>query len=245
MGLDDADHVIGMDTNAKHPINQLDRVICQVRFPALLEVNRRIDEFQKLIREDYPKYNQSGPTPLNLANVPFPTDHNFQSDDGIWTATLSVAAMSLTTTGYTDWDDFRHRFEKLLGAVRDLFEIETCVRVGLRYINAIRPSSIDMPDVEVILKEPYSILTKVSFGRLVGSSLVLDCDMEDGIRSRSNIGLIQFIEGEGGILIDDDIFIENTVHMNGLMPLLDNLNGKSREVFENIASDELISKVMV
>ena len=79
----------------------------------------------------------------------------------------------------------------------------------------------------------------------MGSSLVLDCDMEDGIRSRSNIGLIQFIEGEGGILIDDDIFVKNTVHMNGLMPLLDNLNGKSREVFENIASDELISKVMV
>ena len=235
---------MGMDVNTRHPVNQLDRVICQIRFPALLEVNKRVDEFQKLIRRDYPGYTQPEPPPMNLANVPFPIDHRFQSDDKVWTVTLSVEAISLTTTHYTDWNDFKTRFESLMSVILGLFEIDSCVRVGLRYINAIRPSSVGMSDVKEVLREPYSELVKVDFGQLRGSNLILDYDLDNDTRGRSKISSIQFIDGEMGILIDDDTFIEKEVSIKELMPILDRLNGKSLEVFINIASKELVSKVV-
>lgn len=231
--------------NARHPANQLDRVICQIRFPALLEVDKRIDEFQKSIRRDYPSYTQPELLPMNLANVPFPIDHRFQSDDKKWTVTLSVEAISLTTTHYTDWNDFRFRFKALIDIILGLFEINTCVRIGLRYINAIRPSSIGISDIKEVLREPYSELMRVDFGKIRGSNLILDYNLDNDIRGRSNIGSIQFIDGEMGVLIDDDTFIEREVSINELMLILDKLNKKSLKVFKNIASNELISKVVV
>lgn len=227
-----------------HPANQLDRVICQIRFPAVLEIDRRVDEYQARVRGRYPGYSQSMAIPLNLADAPVPKDHVFLSEDGRWSVMLSVSALSLTTTEYAGWDDFRDRFMDVATAVCEMFGIEGCHRVGLRYISAIRPSSAGIAEPKDSLRRPYSDLIDFDLGRPIGSNIVLDYEIRGGIRGRSAVGTIQFKDGEQGILIDDDTFTESFVAVKDLSDLLDDLNASSLEIFRRIASDDLIRKVM-
>lgn len=233
-----------MTSNNQHPANQLDRVICQIRFPALLEIDGMVAEFQKLIREDYPGYSQSSALPMNLANAPVPTDHIFQSNDMVWSITLLVASLSLTTTRYSDWKQFKRRLEQVTAAALDTFDIRTCNRVGLRYINAIRPSSVDLRDSSSTLRSPYSDLVKTDLGEFLGVNTTIDYRIDESVKGRSSVGTIQFMDGEEGVLIDDDTFVEEQIQIEELYPTLDRLNSYSLETFKKIASDDLISKVV-
>ncbi|MDO5861919.1 MAG: TIGR04255 family protein [Thermoplasmata archaeon] len=233
-----------MASESNHPVNQLDRVICQIRFPAVLEIDKRVDEFQKMIRSEYPRYSQSAPIPLNLLDAPIPVDHVFQSADSHWSINLSVAALSLTTTHYTNWAEFRRRFVKALDAVKELFEISECHRVGLRYINAIRPSSVGLNDPIQALRSPYAEMMSPAMGKFRSMNAIQEYTVPDDIFCRSIIGSIQFSNGDSGTLIDDDTSVEKTVSLDRVAAILDNLKETSLDVFKNIASDELINKVV-
>ncbi len=233
-----------MTLRPPHPANQLDRVICQIRFPALLEIDEMVAEFQKGVRANYPIYSKSSTFPLNLANVPIPTDHTFQSDDKVWSITLSVAALSITTTRYTDWGQFRSKLDQAISAALDLFDIKTCNRVGLRYINAIRPSSVELPDPKSSLRAPYSEMMCADLGTTTGVHTIIEYTVDDHIAGRSVIGMIRFNDGEEGALIDNDTFVEEQMPIEEALDVLDRLNSCSLETFKKISSDNLISKVI-
>ena len=181
---------------------------------------------------------------MNLANAPLPTDHVFQSNDMVWSITLSVTSLSLTTTRYSDWEQFKRRLEQVTAGALDTFDIRTCNRVGLRYINAIRPSSADLRDSSSTLRSPYSDLMKTDPGAFLGVNTAVDYRIDESVKGRSSIGTIQFIDGKEGALTDDDTFVEEQIPIEGLYPTLDHLNSYSLETFKKIASDDLISKVV-
>lgn len=233
-----------MASESNHPANQLDRVICQIRFPAVLEIDRRVDEFQKAIRSEYPRYSQSAPIPMNLVDAPVPVDHVFQTADSQWSINLSVAALSLTTTQYTGWDEFKNRFVKALDAATELFEISECHRIGLRYVNAVRPSSIGLNDPIQTLRSPYAEMMSPAIGDFRSMNAVQEYIIPDDVFCRSIVGNIQFYNNEAGTLIDDDTSIEKTVSVDKVTGILDDLNRISLDIFKNIASDELMSKVI-
>lgn len=230
----------------QHPQNQLDRVICQIRFPAILEIDKKIDEYQKELRNEYPLYVASPSLQFNLANAPLPINHTFQTDDGTWSIGISVAALSVTTTRYSDWNEFKHRFESALRATTALFDIKRCTRLGLRYINAIRPSSIGLSSAKDAFRHPYSDMMNAGIGIGAPSlNAILDYDLPGGPKGRSIIGTIQFMDGgENGALIDDDIYIEGSINIESIPDTIDHLNDYSLMTFRKIASDELIEKVM-
>ncbi len=228
----------------QHPRNQLDRVICQIRFPALLEIDKNVDEYQKKLRGKYPTYIVSPTLQFNLANAPLPMNHTFQTEDGAWSVEISVSALSLTTTRYSDWNEFRDRFQQALIAATDLFEIEKCTRLGLRYINAVRPSSIGLSDAKYAYRHPYSDMMDTGIGSTQSLNAVLDYTLPDGAKGRSVVGTIQFMDGECGAMIDDDTYIEGFVGIEEVLDTLDRLNAYSLETFKKIASEELVEKVV-
>lgn len=152
--------------------------------------------------------------------------------------------MSLTSTRYTGWGDFRTRFDYAFRPVVEIFGIEEFQRIGLRYINAVRPSSIGITDMRDLLKPPYTELLDTNLGSARGMSSVFDYGLPDGISGRSAICMIRFIDGETGILIDDDAFIEGHIKREKIIPRMDRLNEASLSAFTKIASDKLLSKVM-
>lgn len=227
-----------------HPSNQIDRVICRIRFNTLLDIDRRMDEFRYLVGERYSGYSTSDNIPLNMTDMPLPVNHVLQSVDGSSYINLSVSGLGLTVTRYTCWDDFRQEFSGLMEDIQSLFDIGECLRIGLRYINAVRPSSVDIPSIEGILRSPYSDLFRTSIGEVKSINSTIDRSFDGGMRGRSIIDTIQFSDGEVGILIDDDVFIEGDIPFPDVMDVLDRINSTSSDLFRSIASDALLEKVL-
>ena len=91
------------------PRNQLDQVICQLRFPARLSVERDVDRFQDSVRGDYPEYSLQQIVPIGVANPPS-AGHIFTSIDGKRSINVSTGAISLTSREFTDGVDFESRY---------------------------------------------------------------------------------------------------------------------------------------
>lgn len=226
-----------------HPRNQLDQVICQLRYPALLSVDRNIDLFQERVRDTYPKYSPEPIVPLGVANPPG-AGHIFTSSDGMWSVNVSTGAVSLTSRKYLDWNDFESKFIQVFEPFTSVFGIEKFNRIGLRYINAIRPSVVEMRmDSKVILKGPLADLFSSSTGSFRGGSCVLDRDLGNGISSRTVVGTIVFNDNESGFAIDNDVFTVEETDGSAVVSALRQFNEMSNLLFSEVASDELCKKV--
>ena len=230
-------------SRSSHSHNQLDQVICQVRFPAQLSIDRNIDRFQDRIRDRYPNYAPEQIVPLGISNPPG-AGHVFTSSDGAWSVNVSTGAMSLTTRRYGDWADFESRFRDVFDAFRDVFGVDSFTRIGLRYINAIRPSALDLgDDAESVLRGPVSVLFSGLTGRFIGGSCVLDRELGDGVSSRTMVGTIVFTDNKPGYAIDNDVFTCGMVPESDVIITLRRFNDISNGLFREMASDELCRRV--
>ncbi len=232
-----------MNTNP----NQIDRVIFQARFPAMLEIDRRIDEFQGLLRGRYPNYQRTQPVPsgLGITAIPAISDHILFTDDGIWTVTLSVDSVSLTCSKYKDWSEFKTNLDQVIDAFRELFDVKRSNRIGLRYINAIRPSALGLKKPQDAVNEKYRNAMETNLESPVNVNMTLSYELTDDIRGRTVLTEIMFNDGEKGLLIDDDVFIEVQRPIERMNDITDELNRLSLEVFKKMASEELQKKVIL
>ncbi len=230
-------------SQAEHPHNQLDQVICQIRFPAQLSVDRNIDLFQDRVREEYPDYAPEQIVPLGVANPPGAC-HIFTSSDGAWSISISTGAMSLTTRRYENWVDFETRFAFAFDAFREVFKVESFTRIGLRYINAIRPSALGLEEkAETVLRGPVSDLFSQTSGTFRAGSCILDRAFDEGTLGRTAVGTIVFTDNQPGYAIDNDVFICGNYAGDDVMGILRKFNGISNELFKEMASEELCRRV--
>ena len=102
---------------------QLVEVICQLRFPEILKIDvSEPADFQERIRRDYPQYEkkieQLPPQMVNGKPVPQGTVNNYQfvSAEGQWRVSLTKGFIALSTYGYTRWEDFAQRLDRVLAA---------------------------------------------------------------------------------------------------------------------------------
>jgi uncharacterized protein (TIGR04255 family) len=77
--------------------------------------------------------------PGGMAGVSEPraVGHRFVSVAGDWTAAVSTNAISLETTRYPGWDEFRQRCRQLLETTASIAPPVVQQRVGLRYIDRV------------------------------------------------------------------------------------------------------------
>jgi uncharacterized protein (TIGR04255 family) len=103
--------------------NPLDEVICQLRFPPLLRIEKEIPfEFQEMIRSMFPEYIEGEeiqiPIPgQNIENVPSELlelarntikrrNYAFLSEDRKWRINLTREFISISTVNYSRWEEF-------------------------------------------------------------------------------------------------------------------------------------------
>ena len=107
--------------------NQLNEVICQLRFPEILTIGANVPvAFQEAIRDEYPQYaaRKEVPTPritgtpgnFSLENAPAAINYQFTSGDGVWRVNLTSKFISIACSRYTCWEDFAGRLDKPLAA---------------------------------------------------------------------------------------------------------------------------------
>ena len=120
-------------------------VIGQVRFTIRPRFEQKsfIADFQDAISAKYPRVSrepsvtyQLSPSGINssLGEILW----RFSTRDNLWTVVVGESAITLEARGYASMRDFLERFRSILETARETLDITDRLRLGLRYINAIR-----------------------------------------------------------------------------------------------------------
>ena len=143
--------------------NPLTEVICQLTFPPILEIAAEEPaSFQKRIRDRYPLYEKlaEGPSlgglPKEVAEVVgslsvFPKRqalHRFMAEDGQTEIRITSGFVSISTTAYRRWEDFRKEIDLAREATEQCYAPAFYTRIGLRYEDAIVPDELGMANEE-------------------------------------------------------------------------------------------------
>jgi len=159
--------------------NPLDQVICQLRFPPILRIEASIPAaFQDAIRDAFSGFAETSEIKLEvppevsdqvppeilrqLVRLPSAKHYEFASEDGKWKVNLTRAFLSLSTADYQRWEFFKEKLVAPLAALTDVYSPQHFIRIGLRYIDVIRRSKLNL------LKVPWRELLAPHISGVLG-----------------------------------------------------------------------------
>jgi uncharacterized protein (TIGR04255 family) len=242
--------------------NLLDQVICQLRFPPILKIDMQAPfEFQDIIRQSYPLYatakeGQPDLSPETMVQLPpgmraisavDKMNYRFFSEDQLWTVNLASQFIALTTRAYQSWQPYRDRIDLPLRALTEIYRPSFLSRVGLRYINVIRRSSLGLVGV------PWSELIQPQIAGILASSDVAVeavqkelCNHE--LRLGSGQTLLRLVHGLGSdnqtgeqvYMLDFDFFSDDRLEFADVLIKLDEFNHHARRFFHWCVTEKLL-----
>lgn len=121
------------------------RVIAQVRFPLIIQVEQRdfITAFQQAVQPRYPVLRQEESqgvvfTKDKAMQGPLQTTWRFSDIEGGWRVSLTQNFLAIETTNYMSRADFLVRFKEVLVALELHIKPALIDRLGLRYVDRIK-----------------------------------------------------------------------------------------------------------
>jgi uncharacterized protein (TIGR04255 family) len=237
------------------------QVASQLRFPPILKIEAQSPvEFQENIRGIFPLF-EKGVNPLfaQFAHLPqLPPEimqlvgpqaggstYLFLTEDRNTNITLTPDSISLSTSRYERWEQFRDLFRAPLTALIELYRPAFFSRVGLRYIDAIHRESLGLAN------RPWSqLLRREILGELalpavegnveaVGRSIRLRIPTGPGSVSLRH-GLAS-VQGKSGLsyVIDFDFFVDQKTEVSDADARLARFNELAGRAFRWCISDAL------
>ena len=239
--------------------NPLDKVICQLRFPPILTIDTKAPaEFQERIRNDFPGFREKEDIVLPIPKmakgdvsaevfkqmIPSGTkNYEFFSEDKIWTVNLTRTFMALSTKKYKRWDDFQKRLEVLRNTLIDIYKTPSFSRVGLRYIDIIKRSEMNLTNVPWSeLLQSYALgLINVGFvyGNIRNFNTKCEIQLDDKISmARIAMGLIDELNEEC-FIIDTDFYTTQKTDIPDVESRLDYFHVRGARLFRWLITDRL------
>ncbi len=231
--------------------NPLAEVVCQLRFPTILEIGTTDPaEFQKKIRDKYPLYEKKVSLQAPAAIVEFlsklpiqmPPEsftYKFLQDSRDRFISLDNQLIALTEKCYTTWEDF---FPDLMMAVRvlqDVYHPAYHSRIGLRYVDVIDKAKLGLQD------EGWQALIKPNILGMIGTEelaryvkefqnvavLALD-DVPEG-KVRIFHGTVRTVKDSGDwvYVFDADFYMEGKVKYEDVEAILGKFNRHAGNLF--------------
>lgn len=241
--------------------NTLSEVVCQVRFPPVLRIETHLpDEFQERIRSTFPGFQESRAEPVFPEGIPAEVrrviqssaasagrrGYEFVSAEQDYVVSLTRDSLALKTTRYTSWrNSFRPMLEPPLAALLEIYKPAYFQRIGLRYVNVIQRSKLDMGS------DAWSVLLKPHIaGEFACPDVANDIDhfaRETGFRLSPQIGKVIIRYGLGVetdsnevcFLVDSDFFLEDRTETANGFGILDSFNKQARNLFRWCITDRL------
>lgn len=242
--------------------NPLHEVICQLRFPPVLRIDREPPaEFQEQIRTQFPDFSESSefnidlsvfaPAPIFQEGVAESVKHSaiknyeFNSEDGQWKVNLTRGYIALTSKSYRTWEEFKEKLAVPLGAVASVYSPPYYTRVGLRYVSIIRRSELGLTNV------PWRELLQPHVAGFLAAEEVSDAIK--AFNSKYEIGLdderslvritLNFVQAppddEICYSIDDDFYTTSRTAPTELSAKLDYYNVRASRLIQWILSERL------
>lgn len=240
--------------------NQLAEVICQLRFPKILSINEKIPaEFQEMIRNSFPVYNVVNETPppriigapgnMQIDTPPATKNYHFVSLDKNWRINLTDSFLSLTSSQYTNWENFAKMLDIPLAAFIQIYKPACFERIGLRYLNFFSREKLGLAGT------PYSDLFNTPYVGMMGDP---DIPEEAIIRSNfdSEIALpggckLHIHTGPGRVtqngvqdkelkfILDQDIYMTGNIPVKYSAGSLQTLHSHAFSAFSDVITDTL------
>ncbi|MCV0377402.1 TIGR04255 family protein [Microbacterium sp.] len=247
--------------------NPLERVISQIRYPPILRIDATPTEFQERIRHRFPVYKEAGGDALGIppeiagalppeiatqvaADIrqaigarPTP-NYSFLTEDESWTVGLTRDSISLTTTRYARWEEFRDTFAPVIEALVAIYSPAYYTRIGLRYRDVICRTEIGIAGVpwSELIAQP--IAAELSVEQLEPaidiSSHQAHLLMPDGVEVLLHHGLGTKKESrETCFLIDSDLYTADRTEVPDAARVLDRLHSHAGRLFRWTITDRL------
>jgi uncharacterized protein (TIGR04255 family) len=232
--------------------NPLAEVIVQLQFAPILKIDSEPPAaFQDLIRLEYPRYSlaaANNPIPANappqirnvIQSMGFrsgPARHLFEAEDRHWQVALTRQTLELRTRVYRRWEEFCERGHKLRVAFEQTYKPGFYVRLGLRYVDVIRRSLLNLADVPWSeLLNPYvagELSAPELATRIDAVSRELHCSLEGNncyLTLRTGIAQTD-PDKEPCFLIDSDFHTHKRTEIADVENILDTFNRASGRLF--------------
>lgn len=235
--------------------NPLDSVVCQIRFPTILKIESEPPaEFQDRVREEYPNFEETlgaqlearlklGEAPPSefmgqLAQLATRKNYQFGSEDGSWKVNLTRDFIALTAQRYERWEQFRAKLQGPLDTLVNVYEPPYFSRIGLRYIDVIKRSVLNLANVEwkeLLRPEILGVLASHDIGGHVRSF-----ESKSEIRLSDEDSIVRVITGfaeaiddkELCYLIDSDFFTERKTPAQEALNKLDYFSIRGSRLFQ-------------
>ena len=240
--------------------NPLGEVICQLRFPEILTIETNVPaQFQEAIRQQFPRYSarKEAPAPkltgtpgnLTLQNQPQSNNYQFVSADGVWRVNLTSKFISLACNRYTCWEDFAAMLDKPLAAFIQIYRPAYFERVGLRYLNFISRSALNLegtPFRDLIASKYLGILAEESMQETAASRCSVDAEFAiyGGCRAKIHAGpgLVKRNgqeDKEVKFIFDQDLYMMGNIPVNHSAGALQTLHSQADNIFADAITDTL------
>lgn len=240
--------------------NQLNEVICQLRFPEILSISTNVPAaFQDAIRDEYPQYTARKEVPapkitgapgnFSLENAPATVNYQFTSVDGVWRVNLTSKFISLACTKYSCWEDFAARLDKPLAAFIKLYKPAYFERVGLRYVNFFSRKALALggtPYRDMFSACYLGILAEedVAEASAARCSVDLDIAIRGGCKAKIHAGpgLVKKNgqqDPEVKFIFDQDLYMGGKLPINLSAGALQTLHGQAWSIFRGAITDTL------
>ncbi len=215
----------------------LAQVICQVSFPTTLQISSQSPAgFQSRVRAQFPLFSLS-------ANQ---KAYNFFAKDRLSHITLDPQSLTLVTGNYDGWKSIRDQFTVPIKAVCQEFAPPFFLRVGLRYSNVIRRSSLGLEGREwhELLKSKaanvgaWDEVSQNMQGSRTEVVMALD-DPSQRLRVIHGVVNVQGEANEKAYLLDHDFFSEKEMSMDEVYTNLDAFHARASDLFRWWISDVL------
>jgi uncharacterized protein (TIGR04255 family) len=241
--------------------NPLRKVICQLRFPSILKIDAEVPAaFQERIRKEFPVLSEKvevqfeisqkmeGSIPPELLNQALkPTEsrnYEFSSEDEQWVVNLTRTFVALTANKYYKWEEFRDKLVGPLNALLNIYSPTHFSRIGLRYIDVIKRSELNLGDTSWSeLLQPYML-------GLLGSSVVADriqsYESLSEIRLSDEKSIVRIVtkletdpSGEPCFIIDSDFHIMMKTNVGSALDILDYFNKRASRLIRWCITERL------
>lgn len=241
--------------------NPLVEVICQLRFPTILEISSEDPvAFQKKIRPIYPVYEKeeegiSIPKEISQFIAQFPMAkssesliHKFITEDSSRSVSLNSNYVAITNKEcYESWDQFKREIKVAKEATEECYQPAFYSRIGLRYVDIIEKSKLG------IEKEPWHTLIRHSLLGLLaaeetrdnvegigGQVLIRIDEVQEGFVQLRH-ALVKREEGRRAYRIDADFFTRERRAIGDVTTILDQFNRLAGNLFRWAITERLQS----
>lgn len=227
----------------------LKEVIFQLRYPTILSINSRQPVvFQDKIRDIYPFFEEQleevgnvmvNPQ-LNVATMKKTAENKnyaFISKDKKTKINLTPSFISISTKEYTQWEDFKKQIEFVIPLFENEYQPSFYTRVGLRYIDVIIRSELNLNEkhwTELIQPHVLGLVTQEIENGIKSYFSEMEYETkEEQVLSKAHFELVHINnQRELSLLIDCDYYILEITNLNEMKSKAEKLHTASSQFIQ-------------